>query len=383
MLTKLKQEFSILRTLKLLRLSAEVLVIARWNKERQAMVMELLTRDEFRRQVFERDHHECVICGLTAKDAHHIIERRLWDDGGYYLDNGASLCSVHHYMAETTCLPCDEIRMRIPGISLASPHLPPHLYDDCDYDKWGNIIRPDGTRVPGELFGDESVQKILKEGNMLCRFVHYIKYPRTFHLPWSPGLTKDDRVMQDVSGFEGEDIVQTLKMDGENTSMYRDYIHARSIDSGGHESRCWVKNFHAHFAHDIPKGWRICGENLYAKHSIHYQNLSTYFMVFSIWDENNTCLSWQDTKEWCELLGLATVPVLYEGKWDEAQIKSSYPTFYNNDEIEGYVVRLAKSFHYAQFRRSVAKYVRANHVHTHNFWAERVIKNNMGVGSPG
>ena len=29
-------------------------------------------------------------------DAHHIMDRRLWKDGGYYLSNGAALCSKHH-----------------------------------------------------------------------------------------------------------------------------------------------------------------------------------------------------------------------------------------------------------------------------------------------
>ena len=42
----------------------------------------LLTRDEFRNKVFERDRRRCVICGATnfdaRLDAHHIIERRLW-----------------------------------------------------------------------------------------------------------------------------------------------------------------------------------------------------------------------------------------------------------------------------------------------------------------
>lgn len=54
----------------------------------------LLDRDSFRNGVLLRDGHKCVACGASGVrlDAHHIIERRLWDDGGYYLDNGATLC---------------------------------------------------------------------------------------------------------------------------------------------------------------------------------------------------------------------------------------------------------------------------------------------------
>ena len=72
----------------------------------------ILSRDEFRESVFQRDNFKCVICGDKAKDAHHIIERRLFSDGGYYLDNGASLCEKHHIEAEETTLSCEEIRLK-------------------------------------------------------------------------------------------------------------------------------------------------------------------------------------------------------------------------------------------------------------------------------
>jgi hypothetical protein len=57
----------------------------------------LLTRDNFRNSVFERDKHLCVICKEPAVDAHHILERRLFPDEGYYIDNGASLCAASLY----------------------------------------------------------------------------------------------------------------------------------------------------------------------------------------------------------------------------------------------------------------------------------------------
>lgn len=43
--------------------------------------MKLLTRDEFRNGVFKRDDYKCCICNCPAKDAHHIIERRLLQMG--------------------------------------------------------------------------------------------------------------------------------------------------------------------------------------------------------------------------------------------------------------------------------------------------------------
>lgn len=63
---------------------------------------ELLTRDEFKRQVFAKTMGKCCVlgCDCEAVDAHHIMDRKLWSDGGYYLTNGAALCSKHHLDAE-------------------------------------------------------------------------------------------------------------------------------------------------------------------------------------------------------------------------------------------------------------------------------------------
>jgi hypothetical protein len=62
--------------------------------------MKLLTRTEFREGCLERDSYRCVICGETENlSVHHIIERRLWSDGGYYMENGATLCEEHHIKA--------------------------------------------------------------------------------------------------------------------------------------------------------------------------------------------------------------------------------------------------------------------------------------------
>jgi hypothetical protein len=343
----------------------------------------LLTRDEFREAVFARDGHRCVICKASTADAHHIIERRLWPDGGYYLSNGASVCGPCHLKAESTEISCDDLRQRC-GITRVI--LPPHLYVDAEqpYDKWGNPILPNGQRLRGELFDDESVQKVLAP--VLHLFTSRVKYPRTFHLPWSPGVTDDDRVLDDPDAAFGESrVVVTEKMDGECTTMYRDYLHARSTDYSPHPSRDRVRALHAQIAHDIPEGWRVCGENVYAQHSISYDALPSYFLVFSIWNDRNECLSWEDTQLWSQLLGLAVVPVLYRGLWDNRCVRAldSQMLSQLGGDREGYVARLADGFHYRAFRRSVAKYVRANHVQTHGGWAVRqVVPNRLREETP-
>lgn len=328
----------------------------------------LLSRDTFRDNVFSRDNHRCVVCKNPAQDAHHILERRLFPDGGYYVDNGASLCGPCHLLAESTELSCDAIRE---SAGIKHVVIPPHLYKDQKYDKWGNLILANGTRLRGDLFFDTSVQKVLKP--VLSLFTTYVKYPRTYHLPWSPGVTKDDRVKEDLSSFADKEVVVTLKLDGECTSVYRDYLHARSLEYDPHPSRNYLKSFQSKFAHDIPEGWRVCGENVFAKHSIHYTNLESYFFVFSIWNDKNLCLSWDDTLEWVSLLGLTHVPVLYRGLWDEKIVQGLYQERQEGNLMEGYVVRLTRSFEYNEFRDVVAKMVRRDHVQTQHNWKHQAV----------
>jgi hypothetical protein len=208
----------------------------------------------------------------------------------------------------------------------------------------------------------------------------YVKYPTTFHLPWSLGISKDDEVLKSTEHFVGKIVVVTEKMDGESTSLYSDYLHARSLDSRDHESRHWIKSFHNQMKHEIPDNWRICGENVYAQHSLGYDKLESYFLLFSIW-EDNVRLSWDETIQFSKLLNIKTVPVLYIGIWDEKIIKSCYTGLSKcGDESEGYVVTLSERFHFNDFEKSIAKFVRKDHVQTNKHWMhQKVIPNKLIV----
>lgn len=336
----------------------------------------LLTRDEFRTAVFARDKNKCVICGNPAVDAHHIIDRSLWDTGGYYLDNGVSVCEDCHLKAEQTLLGCDQLRE---AAHITTVLIPDHFYADEKYDHWGNILLPNGTRLKGELFGNENVKRVLPSG-ILSTFQDRVKYPRTYHFPWSPNLQNDDRMHDNVDFFLGKRCVATVKLDGENTTMYPDYIHARSLDSKHHPSRDWVKALHGRIKYEIPEGWRICGENMYATHSIHYENLLDYFYVFSIWNENNISLDWDETVGYSEMIGLQVVPELCRFEWtnnDKARdlIEKAVESYKCNtgDDVEGYVVRVIDSIPYKDFRRCAAKCVRKGHVQTDEHWMSKPV----------
>ncbi len=299
----------------------------------------------------------------------------MFPDGGYYLDNGATLCGKHHLEAESTKLSTWTIRL---AAKIDNVVLPPHLYSDQEYTKWGDPILPNGQRLKGELFHDESVQKVLV--GSFGYYTDYVKYPRTYHLPWSDNITDDDRVMPEPVAdiLDSWDLlVMTEKMDGENTTMYRDYIHARSIDGRSHSSRDWVKNFWSQIAHDIPEGWRVCGENVYAKHSIGYESLPSYFLGFSVWNDKNVCLGWEETQEWFELLGITPVRTIWTGPYmGRDHLHENWEDFIHH-ESEGYIVRNYDPFHYKDFRYNVGKYVRKNFAAgvKHWFYGQKVEAN--------
>jgi hypothetical protein len=205
----------------------------------------------------------------------------------------------------------------------------------------------------------------------------YVKYPRTAHLPWSPGATDDDKLLRDLSAFEGRRAVATIKKDGENNTLYTDHLHARSLDSRHHPSRDWLRAFHAGMAADIPEGWRVCGEGMFARHSIAYDDLPSYFLGFSVWNADNRCLPWDETLEWFELLGVTPVPVIFDGLFDLDVIKRLHEQLDLTKE-EGFVIRVADGFSYSEFRTHVAKYVRAGHVQTDQHWMHGpVVRNGL------
>ena len=335
----------------------------------------LLSRDDFRELALVRDGGRCVLCGDPATEVHHIIERRLFPDGGYFLSNALSVCNPCHLRCEMTEVSLEEAYV---AAGIRTPALPPQAYSDCRYTKWLDEILPDGTRLPGPLFGDESVQKILRAGGMLHLYRPYIKYPRTFHLPWSPGVGKDDRVLSNTDAFRGKRAIVSEKLDGENCTAYSDgYVHARSLEYESHPSRDRVKALLATVAFELPTGWRVCGENVYARHAIAYDALPGYFCVFSIWNERNECLSWDETVEWASLLGLPTVPVLYDGVWDEVAVRKLWTPRREGHEMEGYVVRTADRFAYRDFSTHMGKYVRAGHVPEHGgHWKRKPVTPN-------
>ena len=129
----------------------------------------------------------------------------------------------------------------------------------------------------------------------------------------------------------------TEKLDGENTTLYADGLHARSLDSAHHPSRTWVKALQARIGHAVPKGWRVCGENMFARHSIP----TTTWTAGSTASRcgTGTDAAWTGTGRWrfCADSGSPCRAVLWRGVFDERALRALRLDL---GRQEGYVVRI-------------------------------------------
>ena len=216
-----------------------------------------------------------------------------------------------------------------------------------------------------------------------------IKYNRTFHMPWSEGCTNDDKRAISVNNLLGKEIVITEKMDGSNCSLETDGCYARThAGPPTHKSFDQLKALHASVKYIIEPGIQIFGELCYAKHSIEYSALPSYFLPFAVryLQENGEHRwgSWLDVELWAGDIGVSTVPVLFTGKVSsEKELKELVESLMLEPSLcggirEGVVARIAEGFADEDFSTSVLKCVRKNHVQTSEHWKDQeIIKNKL------
>lgn len=222
----------------------------------------------------------------------------------------------------------------------------------------------------GMSYGKISKTITLLQENALMN--ELMKYPRTPHLLNSPGATSDDKWVspEGLNILRSSPLVVTEKMDGSNYTMTRNYSYGRSVDARANHWDSRVKQIWSSIHHDIPEGWRLSGENMYARKSVAYDDLPGVFLLFAVWNDENEMLSWDETVEWGELLGLPVPQVLYRGNsFDEAV--TAWSKNFTEETSEGFVVRNSETFRGDDFKLNVAKYVRANHVRTSDDWRHR------------
>lgn len=122
----------------------------------------------------------------------------------------------------------------------------------------------------------------------------------------------------------------------------------------------------------------MCGENLFALHSIAYTALPSYFLTFAVHD-GARWISWDDVEAFCAQRSWPHVPVLYRGLWNRKRVHECFNAASSlGGAQEGYVVRLARAFSDEEWPSSIAKYVRPNHVQSGRHWMfAPIVKNEL------
>lgn len=201
------------------------------------------------------------------------------------------------------------------------------------------------------------------------------KYPRTLHLPFSPEVHSDDKVLYDISGFIGKEIVITEKLDGGNCCLKTDGVfartHALATDC---ETFNYIKNVH-YFSkkYMFNNAYKYYGENVYAIHSIEYTDLKDFFYLFGISDEKEF-ISYDDMLVEARRLDFLTAPLVFRGVFNSV---SELKNFLDREILkesfiggnrEGFVLRNPNSFKVDDFSKNIVKYVREGHVQTDEHW---------------
>lgn len=207
---------------------------------------------------------------------------------------------------------------------------------------------------------------------------HPDKYPRTLHWPTSPGVQSDDKIHRNIDRLIGVEVTITEKMDGSNVTLCDGEVYARStMVPSAHAWHGMVRKHHAWKTNDLGPDYKICGEDMYAIHSIEYDGFreSETFRVFNILYKD-TWLSFDDRAAICQQLGMVMAPVYHNkavfksqkelDKWLVENLKRGSRL---GPVAEGFVVQVADAFHKDEFRMNVAKYVRAGHVQTDQHWS--------------
>ena len=171
------------------------------------------------------------------------------------------------------------------------------------------------------------------------------------------------------------------KIDGANTGIYRSkgqtYLQKKgsNVDMS-HPQFSFFQNewFFANKEKidNLPDNIVVYGELMRCVHTINYDSLPDWFLVFDIFDlKENKFMEWYKVEQICRDVGLHTVPLLYKGKIE------------SKDQLLGMVPResafgdIAEGIVVKNYRQQVmGKYVKAEFlksIDTSGFWKNKKI----------
>ena len=223
--------------------------------------------------------------------------------------------------------------------------------------------------------------------------IDFFRFPHTPHIAWlAQGAPRDDKVLSpiEVSELLSADVVVEEKLDGANLgfSLSPDgMLRAQNRGQYLHEPHArqfarlpdWLvmhrDKLRAVLAQHAGAGLILFGEWCAARHSLDYDHLPDWFLLFDVYDRTRERF-WSTPRRnvLAATLGLATVPQVLLGPCTLPQLKdvlSRQPSRYRQGALEGLVIRRETT----DWCEARAKLVRADFTQTiAEHWSRRRVE---------
>ena len=191
--------------------------------------------------------------------------------------------------------------------------------------------------------------------------VNFFRFPHTPHIAWlAEGAPRDDKVLspKEATEFLNADVVVEEKLDGANLGFSLSLggeLRAQNrgqylvAPHAGQFARLpdWLLShgdrLRAALAVHASAGLMVFGEWCAARHSLGYDHLPDWFLLFDVYDRSQSRF-WSTPRRnvLAATLGLATVPRLLEGRCTLPQLRdvlSRQQSHFRKGALEGVVIR--------------------------------------------
>ena len=173
-------------------------------------------------------------------------------------------------------------------------------------------------------------------------------------------------------------VVVAEKLDGSNTLLHRGEVYARSVSAPA--TAKWLAMVRKHHAWKVTEqDVFLYGEEIYGVHSIEYDPVpeDETFYACALRFGDGSFGSFREMADYARARSIPVVPVLFEGTFGSVQeVRDFFRTAHAEPSAlggarEGVVIRHAEGFPAADFKHSVCKSVRVDHVQSDEHWSKR------------
>lgn len=216
----------------------------------------------------------------------------------------------------------------------------------------------------------------------------FFRFPHTPHLAWlGDGTPRDDKVLSDIHREKllSNSVCIEEKVDGANLGISLDQAGNFRVQNRGQYLRppypdqfsrldAWLERKGEALFDGLTSNLLVFGEWCAARHSLSYDSLPDWWLVFDIYDRNLERF-WEPQRRdsWARACGLSTVSALGSGHFSLAELVTmvnSRDSSYRDGPLEGLVVRSSAD----GWTSSRAKLVRADFVQgICSHWRDRSI----------